>query len=88
MTRIIICADGTWNIRDQVDDATGKRRPTNVTKIARAMRSRDAKGVDQTASSSIEGKLLACCTADLKADVLTSIEPTLKTISAPCRPRR
>ena len=47
MKRIVICADGTWNIRDQVDKRTGKRRPTNVTKVARAIRARDAKGIDQ-----------------------------------------
>jgi hypothetical protein len=44
--RIVICADGTWNLRDQVEDG-GRRRPTNVTKIARAVRLRDDKGVDQ-----------------------------------------
>jgi uncharacterized protein (DUF2235 family) len=37
MKRIIICADGTWNIRDQVDKKSGHRHPTNVTKIARAI---------------------------------------------------
>lgn len=47
MKRIVICADGTWNIRDQLDDKTGKRRPTNVTKLARAVLPRDASGVDQ-----------------------------------------
>lgn len=47
MKRIALCADGTWNIRDQVDKATGKRRPTNVTKVARAIRPRDGRGVDQ-----------------------------------------
>lgn len=47
MKRIVICADGTWNERDQVDKNTGKRRPTNVTKVARAIRPRDANGVDQ-----------------------------------------
>lgn len=47
MKRIVICADGTWNMRDQVDEETGKRRPTNVTKVARAVRSRDSRGVDQ-----------------------------------------
>jgi len=47
MKRIVICADGTWNNRDQVDRETGKRRPTNVTKIARAVRPRSAEGVDQ-----------------------------------------
>jgi len=47
MKRIIVCADGTWNIRDQVDEASGKRRPTNVTKVARSIRPRDHNGVDQ-----------------------------------------
>jgi uncharacterized protein (DUF2235 family) len=47
MKRIVICADGTWNIRDQLDKETGKRRPTNVTKVARAVRPRDRHGVDQ-----------------------------------------
>jgi len=37
MKRIILCADGTWNVRDQIDKDTGKRRPTNVTKFARAI---------------------------------------------------
>ena len=47
MKRIVICADGTWNIRDQVDKKTNKRRPTNVTKVARAILPRAADGVDQ-----------------------------------------
>jgi uncharacterized protein (DUF2235 family) len=47
MKRLIVCADGTWNIRDQLDDKTGKRRPTNVTKVARAIRPRAANGIDQ-----------------------------------------
>jgi uncharacterized protein (DUF2235 family) len=46
MKRIVICADGTWNLRDQIDE-NGKRRPTNVTKLARAVRPRDRNGVDQ-----------------------------------------
>lgn len=37
MKRIVICADGTWNVRDQLDKKTGRRRPTNVTKVARAV---------------------------------------------------
>jgi Uncharacterized alpha/beta hydrolase domain (DUF2235) len=37
MKRIALCADGTWNIRDQVDRVTKKRRPSNVTKVARAV---------------------------------------------------
>jgi uncharacterized protein (DUF2235 family) len=47
MKRIIICADGTWNEPDQIDEKTGKRRPTNVTKVARAVRPQDAQGSDQ-----------------------------------------
>src|SRR5205814_9894585 len=47
MKRIVICADGTWNDRDQVDKKTGKRHPTNVVKVARAVRSRSTAGVDQ-----------------------------------------
>lgn len=47
MKRIILCADGTWNVRDQKDEETGKRRPSNVTKIARAIRARAPDGVDQ-----------------------------------------
>ena len=47
MKRIVLCADGTWNQRDQVDKATGKRRPTNVTKVARAVLPRAANGTDQ-----------------------------------------
>ena len=46
MKRLILCADGTWNVRDQLDE-NGKRRPTNVTKLARAIRARDAAGIDQ-----------------------------------------
>lgn len=47
MKRIVICADGTWNVRDQLDKATKKRRPTNVTKVARAILPRAANGIDQ-----------------------------------------
>jgi uncharacterized protein (DUF2235 family) len=47
MKRIVICADGTWNLRDQEDRETGKRRPTNVTKVARAVVPRTAAGIDQ-----------------------------------------
>jgi uncharacterized protein (DUF2235 family) len=35
MKRIVICADGTWNEPDQIDDVTKKRKPTNVLKAAR-----------------------------------------------------
>jgi uncharacterized protein (DUF2235 family) len=47
MKRLVICADGTWNVRDQVDAATKKRRPTNVTKLARSVLEKDASGVNQ-----------------------------------------
>src|SRR5690348_1308390 len=47
MKRLVVCADGTWNTRDQVSDESGKRRPTNVTKVARGVLPRDAHGVDQ-----------------------------------------
>lgn len=46
MKRIVICADGTWNRRDQVDKVTNRRRPTNVTKVARAVLPR-ANDIDQ-----------------------------------------
>lgn len=47
MKRIVICADGTWNIRDQIDKNSGKRRPTNVTKVARAIRPKAQNGTHQ-----------------------------------------
>jgi uncharacterized protein (DUF2235 family) len=47
MKRLVICADGTWNFRDQVDDETKLRHATNVTKLARAVFPRTSKGVDQ-----------------------------------------
>lgn len=47
MKRLVICADGTWNQRDQINKDTGRPRPTNVTKVARAIRPRSAAGVDQ-----------------------------------------
>lgn len=47
MKRIVICADGTWNQRDQLDEKTGKRRPTNVTKLARAVLPQARDGVHQ-----------------------------------------
>jgi len=46
MKRIVICADGTWNIRDQRNKTTGRRRPTNVTKVARAVLARSGN-IDQ-----------------------------------------
>ncbi len=47
MKRLVICADGTWNVRDQVDRTSGKRLPTNVTKVARAILPRTKGGTDQ-----------------------------------------
>jgi len=47
MKRIVICADGTWNQRDQLDKATGRRRPTNVTKVARGVLTQAPDGVNQ-----------------------------------------
>ena len=47
MKRIVICADGTWNIRDQIDKRDGRRHPTNVTKVARAVMPRAADGTSQ-----------------------------------------
>jgi uncharacterized protein (DUF2235 family) len=47
MKRIVICADGTWNVRDQVDSKSGQRRPTNVTKTARGVLPRGRDGADQ-----------------------------------------
>jgi uncharacterized protein (DUF2235 family) len=44
---MVICADGTWNLRDQLDEETGKRKPTNVTKVARAVLPRARDGTDQ-----------------------------------------
>ena len=42
MKRLVLCADGTWNTRDQQNEESGgKRCPTNVTKVARAVRPRD-----------------------------------------------
>lgn len=45
MKRLIICSDGTWNIPDQVD--RGKRKPSNVVKLARGILPRDEHGVEQ-----------------------------------------
>jgi len=47
MKRIIVCADGTWNIRDQMSSGSKTRRPTNVTKLARAILPTDPHGVSQ-----------------------------------------
>src|SRR5262245_50703133 len=46
MKRLVLCGDGTWNVRDQLDE-NGKRRPTNVTKVARAIKTKNSHGVEQ-----------------------------------------
>lgn len=43
--RIVICNDGTWNTPDDRD--RGKRKPTNITKISRAVKPVDSAGVSQ-----------------------------------------
>jgi uncharacterized protein (DUF2235 family) len=45
MKRIAICADGTWNWPDQKD--RGRRKPSNVVKIARGIVPRGSDGVPQ-----------------------------------------
>jgi len=45
MRRLIICADGTWNRPDETTD--GVQTPTNVVKLARAIRPVDSNGVSQ-----------------------------------------
>jgi uncharacterized protein (DUF2235 family) len=47
MKRIVICADGTWNERDRIDEKTGRRHPTNVTKVARAVLPQATDGTTQ-----------------------------------------
>ncbi|MBK7954212.1 MAG: DUF2235 domain-containing protein [Candidatus Accumulibacter sp.] len=47
MKRIVICADGTWNERDRIDKKTGRRHPTNVTKVARGVLPQAADGTAQ-----------------------------------------
>ncbi len=41
--RLIICSDGTWNTPHPADGSP----PTNIVKLARALRPRDSQGVDQ-----------------------------------------
>lgn len=48
MKRIVLCADGTWNEPEQINPATGRRRPTNVLKVARAVLPQAADGTGQT----------------------------------------
>jgi len=47
MKRIVICADGTWNERDLIDKKTGRRHPTNVTKVGRGVLPQAANGTPQ-----------------------------------------
>lgn len=47
MKRIVICADGTWNETEKVSKETGRPQPTNVLKVARAVRARASDGRDQ-----------------------------------------
>ena len=47
MKRIVVCADGTWNERDQIDKKTGRRHPTNVLKTARGVLPQAADGTHQ-----------------------------------------
>ena len=47
MKRIVMCADGTWNERDRIDEKTGRRHPTNVTKVARGVLPQAADGTVQ-----------------------------------------
>lgn len=47
MKRIIICADGTWNTQDQIDEESKRRRPTNVTKVARTIVPLTKSGIHQ-----------------------------------------
>jgi uncharacterized protein (DUF2235 family) len=43
--RLVVCCDGTWNTPDGLNN--GQPAPTNVTKLALALSSRDAAGVEQ-----------------------------------------
>lgn len=47
MKRIVICADGTWNEPEKRDEKTGRIYPTNVLKVARAVRPHSTQGVVQ-----------------------------------------
>jgi len=44
--RIIICADGTWNAPDQIDQS-GVRKPSNVVKMTRAILPQTSDGSNQ-----------------------------------------
>lgn len=47
MKRIVLCADGTWNESEKVSKETGRPQPTNVLKVARAIKARSTRGIDQ-----------------------------------------
>lgn len=47
MKRIVLCADGTWNETEEVSRDTGRPQPTNVLKVARAVRPCASDGVNQ-----------------------------------------
>ncbi|MCZ8115975.1 DUF2235 domain-containing protein [Silanimonas sp.] len=47
MKRIVLCADGTWNESEEVSKETGRPQPTNVLKVARAVKPLASDGVDQ-----------------------------------------
>lgn len=47
MKRIVICADGTWNEPEKRDPKSGRICPTNVLKVARAVKPLSARGVVQ-----------------------------------------
>lgn len=47
MKRIVLCADGTWNESEEVSKETSRPQPTNVLKVARAVKPRASDGVDQ-----------------------------------------
>jgi uncharacterized protein (DUF2235 family) len=43
--RMVVCCDGTWNSPDQLRG--GLPAPTNVTKVALAVTSKDSTGLQQ-----------------------------------------
>lgn len=47
MKRIILCTDGTWNKPDQRDKVSGKRKPSNVVIISRAVLPLTSDGIHQ-----------------------------------------
>ena len=47
MRRLIVCADGTWNSPDQELEEFDLRKPSNVVKLARAIRPVDSSGTSQ-----------------------------------------